>query len=216
MVSTEVVLIDDHPLFTRGLELLLSATGAGVRVVGRTDDAAMAVGLVLRCRPDAAIIDLAMPPPGGHEAIRAIKRAVPETRVLALSGLADPEEATRALRCGAEGFLPKTSEPEELVRPLLAMLGGCSVLPRDLLQLLLQESQRSGTDAVDELDDDERSLWRLVARGASTEDIARDLLVSERTAKRMIAALLRRIGAENRIHAAALAGRSGLLDEPAG
>jgi DNA-binding NarL/FixJ family response regulator len=173
----------------------------------------MAVALVHRCRPEVAIVDLAMPPPGGHDAIRAIKRAVPETRVLALSGVTDPAAALQALHDGADGFVPKTSQPEELIAPIMTVATGLSVLPPELLAGLLTRADRPGGALLTELDDDERLLWHCVARGESTDEIARRLLVSERTAKRLVASLLRRIGADNRTQAAALAGRSGLLDE---
>jgi DNA-binding NarL/FixJ family response regulator len=209
----DIVLIDDHPLFSRGLELLLSAADDRVRMVGATADAAMAVDLVRRQRPDVALLDLAMPPPGGHAAIRAVKRAHPAVRVLALSGLTDEQPRLEALRAGADGFLPKTSEPEDLLHPLLAMVQGYSVLPTELLRGLVRSADRPSGGVVDELDEDQRRLWLAVARGDSTEEIAAQWIVSQRTAKRMIAALLRRIGAGNRIEAAALAGRSGLLDD---
>lgn len=214
MTATQVaiVLIDDHPLFTRGLELLLATAADGVRVVGSTTQAAMAVDLVRRHRPDVAVLDVAMPPPGGLAAIRAVRRAHPHVRVLALSGLTSPDEQLAALRAGADGFLPKTSEPADLLHPLLTLTQGHGVLPTAVLRSLVDGSQRPGSDLLDELDDDQRRLWLAVAEGHSTDLIAERWVVSPRTAKRMVAALMRRIGARNRIEAAALAGRSGLLD----
>lgn len=210
----DIVLIDDHPLFSRGLQLLLAtATDDRIRLIASTADAAMAVDLVRRHRPAVAVFDLAMPPPGGHAAIRAVRRAHPDVRILALSGLSDDAARLQALRDGADGFLPKTSEPDELLHPLLTLTDGHSVLPTTLLRRLLEASHRPGSAILDRLDDDERRLWTAIARGASTDEIADQWIVSQRTAKRMVAALLRRIGARNRIHAAALAGRDGLLDD---
>jgi DNA-binding NarL/FixJ family response regulator len=209
MSTISVVLIDDHPLFSRGLELLLNASGA-VRVVGRAQDATAAVPLVDRAGPDLAVVDLTMPPPGGLEAVRRIKAQFPRVRVLVLSGTADPEEAVQALRVGAEGFLPKTAEPSELVPPLLAMAGGWSVLPVHLLRRLADGGASSNGLPTD-LDEGEKNLLRLLADGLGVDEIAARMFVSERTAKRMTAALLRRLGVENRSQAAALAGRSGLL-----
>jgi DNA-binding NarL/FixJ family response regulator len=208
MSTISVVLIDDHPLFSRGLELLLNASGA-VRVAGRAQDATAAVPLVDRAGPDIAVVDLTMPPPGGLEAVRRIKAQFPRVRVLVLSGTADPNEALQALRVGAEGFLPKTAEPSELVPPLLAMAGGWSVLPVELLRRLADGSGGNGLPT--DLDDGETTLLRLLADGLGVDEIAARMFVSERTAKRMTAALLRHLGVENRSQAAALAGRSGLL-----
>jgi two-component system, NarL family, nitrate/nitrite response regulator NarL len=208
----DVVVVDDHPLFTRGLSLLLPLVSAErVRVVGTTDDASAAAALVRRHHTDVALVDLHMPPPGGTRAIAAIRRADPLVRVVALSGLAEPDAAIEALRAGATAFLPKTADPEALVRPLLAVLDGWSVMPEVLLRELLTQAAPTGDEGIAErLTADERRLWRLIAQGVSTVDIATTLHVSERTTKRLVAHLLRRLGVATRVEAAALAGRTGL------
>jgi DNA-binding NarL/FixJ family response regulator len=179
--------------------------------VATTDDASAAAALVRRHHADVAVVDLHMPPPGGVRAIAAIRRADPVVRVVALSGLAEADAALEALRAGAAGFLPKSADPEHLVRPLLAVLDGWSVVPEALLRQLLDDAAPSGEQTVaDRLTSDERRLWRLVADGTSTVDIATTLHVSERTAKRLVASLLRSLGVATRVEAAALAGRVGL------
>jgi two-component system nitrate/nitrite response regulator NarL len=214
----DVVVIDDHPLFSRGLELLLPPESGGrVRVVGTTDDASAAATLVRRCHADVAIVDLHMPPPGGTRAIAAIRRAEPMVRVVALSGLAEADAALEALRAGAIGFLPKTASPEALVRPLLAVLDGWSVIPDALLRQLLDDAApAAGQDIAASLSADDRRLWRLVAAGTSTVDIATTLHVSERTVKRLVANLLRQLKVSTRTEAAGLAGRVGLGPERSG
>jgi DNA-binding NarL/FixJ family response regulator len=210
-----VVIVDDHALFSRGLELLLNTTaGSSIRVVGRTEDAGAALDLVRRLRPQLAIIDLAMPPPGGVEAIRQVKHDYPKVRVLALSGTDQIDFAISALRAGADGFMLKSSEPDLLIPPLLSLAMGVSVLPKPLLTSLLRSGDRPGKGALDDLSEDEQTLWLLIAKGLETNEIAERLFASDRTVKRMVASLLRKIGAANRLEAAALAGRSGLLDEP--
>ncbi|MEU8391808.1 response regulator transcription factor [Micromonospora sp. NPDC048842] len=202
--------MDDHPLFVRGLELLLPITTNGrAEVIASTGDAAAAAALVSNCRPDLALVDLHMPPPGGIRAVAAIRRTTPRVRVVAMSGSTDPGPAVEALRAGAEGFLPKTSEPEELLPPLLAILDGWAVLPADLLRAMLRSTRSASVD----LDGEERRLLRAIAAGRSTVDIAEELHVSERTVKRMTAALLRKLRVSNRAEAAAIAGHSGILGE---
>jgi DNA-binding NarL/FixJ family response regulator len=213
--AVDVVVIDDHPLFSRGLELLLPPESDGrVRVVGTTDDASAGAALVRRCHADVAVVDLHMPPPGGTRAIAAIRRADPLVRIVALSGLAEVDAALEALRAGAAGFLPKTASPEALVRPLLAVLDGWAVLPEALLRQLLRDAApAAGHDVAASLSADDRRLWRLVAAGTSTVDIATTLHVSERTVKRLVANLLRQLKVATRVEAAALAGRVGLGPE---
>ena len=211
-VPVEVIVVDDHPLFTRGLTLLLPEVSDGrVRVVGTTDDASAAAALVQRFRADVAVVDVQMPPPGGTRAIAAIRRVAPTVRVVAMSGLADADAAVEALRAGAVSFLPKTADPESLVGPLLSVLDGWSVLPEPLLRRLLDRAGSADGDGLaGQLTADERRLWRLIAAGAGTMDIATRLHVSERTAKRLVAHLLRRLHVSTRVEAAALAGRVGL------
>ncbi|MDG4839401.1 response regulator transcription factor [Micromonospora sp. WMMD967] len=205
-----IVVVDDHPLFVRGLELLLPITTDGrAEVVASTGDAAAAAALVSRCQPDLALVDLHMPPPGGIRAVAAIRRTTPRIRVVAMSGSTDPAPAMEALRAGAEGFLPKTSEPEALLPPLRAVLDGWAVLPGALLHAMLRPAHATPVD----LDGEERRLLRAIASGRNTVDIADELHVSERTVKRMTAALLRKLRVSNRAEAAAIAGHTGLLGE---
>ncbi|MEU7949091.1 response regulator transcription factor [Micromonospora taraxaci] len=205
-----IVVVDDHPLFVRGLELLLPITTDGrAEVVASTGDAAAAAALVSRCQPDLALVDLHMPPPGGIRAVAAIRRTTPRIRVVAMSGSTDPAPALEALRAGAEGFLPKTSEPEALLPPLRAVLDGWAVLPAALLHAMLRPTHATPVD----LDGEERRLLRAIASGRTTVDIADELHVSERTVKRMTAALLRKLRVSNRAEAAAIAGHTGLLGE---
>ncbi|MEW6477399.1 MAG: response regulator transcription factor [Actinomycetota bacterium] len=208
-----VVIVDDHGLFSRGLELLLSAASEGrIRVAGRTESAEEALGLVRRNRPQVALVDLAMPPPGGIGAIREIAHHYPDVRILALSGTDDRELALEALAAGAHGFIPKSSDPDVLVPPLLSLGAGLSVLPTSLLEALVQLRATRRPAVLARLDDEEIALWRLVARGLESLEIAERTYVSERTAKRMVASLLRKLEVSNRVEAALLAGRVGLLD----
>jgi DNA-binding NarL/FixJ family response regulator len=208
-----VVIVDDHGLFSRGLELLLSAASEGrIKVAGRTESAEEALALVRRNRPQVALVDLAMPPPGGVGAIREIAHHYPQVRILALSGTDDRELALEALAAGAHGFIPKSSDPDVLVPPLLSLGAGLSVLPTSLLEALVELRATRRPAVVAKLDDEEIALWRLVARGLESLEIAERTYVSERTAKRMVASLLRKLEVANRVEAALLAGRVGLLD----
>lgn len=210
-----VVIVDDHALFSQGLSLLLgSRAGDKFTVAGVTTVAEEAVALVGKHRADIAIIDLALPPLGGVEVIRRIKRAFPATKVLALSGTDDLGLAEDALHAGADGFLGKSADPDVLVAPLLALTAGVRVLRAELLDALLASSRTPSGGLKDRLGSRELTLWTLLARGLETREIARSMLVSERTAKRMIASLLHKLDAGNRIEAAALAGKYGLLDSP--
>jgi two-component system, NarL family, nitrate/nitrite response regulator NarL len=208
-----VVVVDDHQLFVSGLELLLPEVSNGrATVVGATGDAAYAAGVARHAVPDVVLVDLHMPPPGGIRAISSVRRAAPRARVLAMSGDDDPAVAIEALRAGATGFLPKSSDPADLFQPLLAALDGWAVMPDDLLAVLVEQGQAAAAHpGVETLGGHDRELLRLIAGGASTVEIAAKTHVSERTVKRQTAALLRRLRVASRAEAAALAGRAGLL-----
>jgi DNA-binding NarL/FixJ family response regulator len=206
-----IAIVDDHPLFVRGLELLLpEVSGGRATVVASTGDAAGAASLVRRTVPDLVLVDLHMPDPGGVRAVAAIRRATPQVRIVAMSGDDDPRPALEALRAGAEGFLPKSSEAADMLQPLLAVLGGWAVLPSRLLATLLAPS-RAARPAPADLDQAERYLLQLIAAGATTTEIALELHVSERTVKRLTATLLRKMRVSSRTEAAALAGSAGIL-----
>ncbi|GAA4604862.1 DNA-binding NarL/FixJ family response regulator [Actinoplanes octamycinicus] len=207
-----VVVIDDHHLFVRGLELLLPEVSDGrAAVVASTGDAAYAASVARHAVPDLVLVDLHMPAPGGVRAIGAVRRAAPRARVLAMSGDDDPAIAIEALRGGATGFLPKSSDPADLLQPLLAAVDGWAVLPDQLLAVLTEQTRRTAAHPAATLSEPDRELLRLIAGGSSTVEMAATLHVSERTVKRLTAGLLRKLHVASRAEAAAVAGQAGLL-----
>ncbi len=209
-----IVIVDDHELFSHGLALLLTHKwGDLFEVAGQTTHVEEAAALVASTDADIAVIDLAMPPLGGVAAIRHVKRLHPATRILAVSGSDDVSLAEQALRAGADGFLPKTAQPDALVAPLRTISAGLRVVDGAVLDALLSSTRKPSAELMDRLGAQDLKLWVLLSTGMETIDIAKRMLVSERTAKRMVASLLNKVGAGNRISAAGLAGKLGLLDD---
>jgi DNA-binding NarL/FixJ family response regulator len=208
-----VFIVDDHALFAQGLALLLSTeAGRYVEVAGHTTHPEEAVSLVCGGEVDVALVDLAMPRLAGIDVIRSLKKRCPGTKVIALTGVDDLEAGQRVLHAGADGYLTKSSDPEVLLAPLFAVANGFCVLRHEMVDALLAAARTPPEELMADVSDQELRLWVLLARGLETGGIARRMLVSERTAKRMIAVLLRKIGAANRTEAAGLAGRYGILD----
>lgn len=223
MDTVKVVVIAGSDVSARQLDAGLDGGANGsVAVAGSADDSRSAVDLVRRLRPDVAVVDLAGPgepakSPAGLATIREVARVAPLTRILALSDSADAEPAVEALRAGAHGVLVRPAHGADLVAPVLAVACGHSVLHRPLLRALVgsatpREAHRDA-EFLGNLNPQYMDLWRMVADGLETIQIAERLYVSERTAKRMVASLLRRLKVANRIQAAALAGQVGLLDD---
>jgi DNA-binding NarL/FixJ family response regulator len=195
-------------------------SNGAVIVEGSAFDTRSAVELVRRVRPNVTIIDLGdpdEPSKSGLATIREVARNAPLTRILALSGSADAEPAVEALTAGAHGVLVQPANAADLVAPVLAVAFGHSVLHRPLLGALVgSTAPREGdrdAELLEALNPQYMELWRMVADGLETIQIAERLYVSERTAKRLVASLLRRLKVANRIQAAALAGQTGLLDD---
>ena len=192
------------------------ASGGVLRVAGRAGDRRAGADLVRRRRPDVAVVDLAGLPAAPSEAadtIRELHAASPSTRLLAVAGHADADLAVATLNAGALGFVVRPADLRDLVAPVMTVASGHTVVPRDLLSGLVGSSLPRDTGLLDALTPEYADLWRMVADGLETTQIAERLYVSERTAKRMVAFLLRRLGVANRIQAAALAGQAGLLDD---
>ena len=197
-------------------------SNGAVIVEGSAFDARSAVELVRRVRPNVTVVDVAdldEPSKSGLATIREVARITPVTRILALSDSADAEPAVEALTAGAHGWLVRPADAADLVAPVLAVAFGHSVLHRPLLGALVGSAtpREAGRDAelLEALNPQYMELWRMVADGLETIQIAERLYVSERTAKRLVASLLRRLKVANRIQAAALAGQTGLLDDVA-
>lgn len=209
-----LVIADGQPLFARSLEMVLGPTSDGrIEVVGTASTVSEALFVLGETDPDLVLIDLDLPPPGGVDLIRLSRERFPAIRVLTLSKAEDFDLAADALAAGAEAYLSKAARPEQLLAPLLAVLQGWQVLSAPMVDHLLARARRPGSALIAELSDDERQLWHLVAEGLEIAAIAEHLYVSERTAKRMVAELRDHLGVRTRIEMAALAGRSGLLDD---
>lgn len=202
-----IVVVSGHASLVRGLQQSLpEATGGRAAVTG-TDDGSTVTSPVV---PDLILVDLQ--PPAGVAAISAARAAAPQTRILAIAGGDDPATAIEALWAGASGVLPRGDDAVPLV---LAALDGWAVVPVPLLTSLVERAgpppSAAGDQATAQLDDHDRRLLRLIATGSSTSDIAGLLHVSDRTVKRLTAALLRKLHVSSRTEAAALAGSAGLV-----
>lgn len=202
-----IVVVSGHAPLVRDLEQSLPAATGGRAVIAGTDDGSDVAKLVRDSVPDVILVDLR--PPAGVAVIAAARAAAPQTRILALTGDDAPGSALEALRAGASGVLPRG---DDAVPALLTALEGWAVVPLPLLTALVERAGQHGAHpAAAQLDDNDRRLLRLIASGSSTSDIAGLLHVSDRTVKRLTAALLRKLHVSSRTEAAAVAGSAGLV-----
>jgi DNA-binding NarL/FixJ family response regulator len=203
-----VLVVDDHPVVRQGLVAVLGDQPDFV-VAGSAGSAEEALALVAREHPDVVLLDLELPGLDGVEAIPRLLEASPEVRVLVFTAYDTDERVVGAIRAGAGGYLLKGASVEEIARAIRTVRGGGSYLePRVATALLAQVRTPRRETALTER---ERAVLRLVADGLPTKQIARSLGISERTVKFHITSIFRKLGAENRAQAVALAAERDLL-----
>ncbi len=204
-----VVVVDDHVIVRSGLEQLLGTTD-DIELVGTAADGEAALAVVAEQRPDVVLMDLSMPGVDGVEATRRLAAEHPSSRVLVLTSFSDRSRILDALSAGADGYLLKHTEPDQIVAAIRAVYDGGSPLDPKAARALL-ESRRVRDPALD-LTDREVEVLRLVHSGLSNKQIARKLGISERTVKAHLTRVFQRLGVADRTQAALWASRN-LVEE---
>lgn len=211
--STRVVIADDHPMFLFGLRAALAASSE-VELVGEASDGAQLVALVEHTLPDVVVTDLAMPGLGGTAAAQQILARFPSIGVLVLTMHEDTDTLYTALRTGARGYLVKGADREEIVRAILAVAAGDVVYSAGVARRIIDSVTRAHDDrpshAFPELTAREREILELVATGLGNHEIARRLVLSEKTVRNNVAIILTKIQVPDRSAAVAKARDAGL------
>jgi DNA-binding NarL/FixJ family response regulator len=184
-MSFRIFLADDHAIVREGLRYLLEAQGDMV-VVGEAGNGREALQGVLQLRPDAVIMDVAMPELNGIEATQQIRQALPSTQVVILSVHANSEHVFRALRAGANGYLLKESAGQDVVEAVRDVCSGHRFLSHQIGEVVLQQyfdehSDDSIVSPLDCLTSREREILQLVVEGKSSAEIAGMLCLSPKT-----------------------------------
>jgi DNA-binding NarL/FixJ family response regulator len=194
-----LAVVDDHVIVRNGLEQLLATTD-DIELVGMAANGLEAIDLVAKLKPDVVLMDLSMPEMDGIEATKRIVAEYPDVRVLVLTSFSDQSRIMEALRAGAEGYLLKHSEPDEIANAVRAVYEGGSPLDPKAARVLL-DSRRTSADS-DTLTDREREVLLLVRGGLANKQIARKLGISERTVKAHLTNVFQRLGVTDRTQAA--------------
>jgi DNA-binding NarL/FixJ family response regulator len=208
-----VVLADDHPMFRYGLRAAL-ANCEQLDVVGEAGNGEELIELVARTQPDVVLTDLAMPSLDGAEATRRIVQLFPGIGVLVLTMHEDDETVFGALRAGARGYLVKGADREEIVRAVLAVAAGDAVyggaVAGRIVEFFTQSQQRFAAQTFPELTVRERQVLDIVATGLGNHEIARRLVLSEKTVRNNVATILTKLQVHDRAAAVARARDAGL------
>jgi DNA-binding NarL/FixJ family response regulator len=202
-VSPTVFLVDDHALFRAGVKTELHEK---LRIVGEADEAEAAIELISERRPDVVLLDVHLPGGGGVAVLRGVREAgVEGVRFLALSVSDAPEDVIAVIRAGARGYVTKTISGPELVEAVSRVAAGDAVFSPRLAGFVLdafaEMSSSAGPGGVtvsfdpelDQLTAREREVLRLIARGYSYKELARELSISVKTVESHVSAVLRKL-----------------------
>ncbi|WP_283138463.1 response regulator [Rhizohabitans arisaemae] len=214
-----VLIVDDHALIRRSLELLLAAED-DIQVVGEAGDGFEAVERAGDLLPDVVLMDIRMPRRSGIEACRSIKSAVPSARIVMLTISDEEEDLFEAIKAGATGYLLKDVALDEVPDAVRAVHGGQSLINPAMAAKLIhefkamakKEDERPPQVPVPRLTDREMEVLRLVAKGMNNRDIARELFISENTVKNHVRNILEKLQLHSRMEAVVYAVRERLLE----
>ncbi len=199
-----LILIDDHVVVRKGLRLLLEEQPE-ISVVGEGGDGAEAIRLASELLPDVALLDLLMPKVDGITAVREIKRLTPATQIIVLTSSYEEEHIFGAIKAGALSYLLKDTHPKDLIAAVLAAAHGESKLHPLIAARLLREVQKRDRSPLAELTPRELDVLGQIARGRSNQEIAAELVVSERTVKTHVSNILSKLNLADRTQAAIFA-----------
>ena len=220
--TIRLLLVDDHTLFRRGLKALLSQDDR-FEVCGEAGDAGEALRCLQHQQPDVILLDNHLPGVRGVDAIPALKEAAPATRILMLTVSENENDLSAALQAGADGYLLKTVESEQLADTILKVMDGESVISPEMMTKLVAVFRTRpaspttpaasaplsppppAATASELLSPREREILRLIARGDSNKHIARALDIAETTVKIHVQHILRKLGLSSRVQAAVYA-----------
>jgi DNA-binding NarL/FixJ family response regulator len=194
-----IFLVDDHAMFRAGVRAEL---GDAVEVVGEADEATAAVEMINERLPDVVLLDVHLPGGGGQAVLAGVMPRHPEVQFLALSVSDAPEDVIAVIRAGARGYVTKTISGPDLLGAVERVAAGDAVFSPRLAGFVLDAfagegggtPPASGIDAeLDQLSPREREVLRLIARGYTYKEVARDLVISVKTVESHVSSVLRKL-----------------------
>ncbi|HEX9029766.1 MAG TPA: response regulator transcription factor [Anaerolineales bacterium] len=213
-MTIKVLIADDHKLFRQGLIGLMETREDLVEVVGEAATGREAIQLVERLQPDVVLMDIYMPDGDGLQALRQVRELFPAVQVVMLTSSESDEHLYQAVRYGAAGYLLKNLDAEQLFDLIAGVVQGEAAMTREMASRLLKGVARRSTDperGEETLTERELAVLRMVAVGASNQEIADQLTISINTAKSHIRSILDKLQLDNRTQAANYAIQRGLI-----
>lgn len=213
MSSIRVLIVDDHPMVRHGLKSLLSVYG-DIEIVGEAADGAAALESAERLAPDVILLDIQLPGPNGVELVNQLLQKAPQAKTVMLTAFDNDEYLLGALSAGAYAYLLKNSSNETVVETIRAVHSGKHLLSPSLIDPVLRQFEalaKAHVRVESRLTEDEIKTMRLIANGATNEEIAKEMYWGERTAQRKVEEIIAKLGARNRAQAVAEAIKRGFI-----
>ncbi|MEG8281365.1 response regulator transcription factor [Streptomyces sp. AHA2] len=208
--AIRVLLVDDHQVVRRGLRTFLEVQD-DIEVVGEAADGAEGVERAEELRPDVILMDVKMPGMDGVDALRRLRELDHPARVLVVTSFTEQRTVVPALRAGAAGYVYKDVDPDALAGAIRSVHAGHILLQPEVAGALLsQEEANSGPGRGGSLTEREREVLGLIADGRSNREIARALVLSEKTVKTHVSNILMKLDLADRTQAALWAVRHGV------
>jgi DNA-binding NarL/FixJ family response regulator len=216
--AVRVLIVDDHALFRRGLQMVLEGE-SDIDVVGEAGDGHEAIVQAERTTPDVVLMDVRMPKRSGIEATRAIKDVLPSVKILMLTISDEEADLYEAIKAGASGYLLKEISIDEVANAVRSVQAGQSLISPSMASKLLTEfaamvKRRDERNQVPgpRLTERELEVLKLVAKGMNNRDIGAELFISENTVKNHVRNILEKLHLHSRMEAVVYAVREKLLD----
>jgi DNA-binding NarL/FixJ family response regulator len=208
-----VLIVDDHPLFRKGMRTLLGTT-TGIEVIGEASSGMEAVTLAEELQPDLILMDLHMPGMGGIEACRIILDHTPHIRILVVSLLEDDDSVFAALRAGARGYVLKDTAEQDMVRAIEAVGRGEAIfspaIATRVIDYFSEPRHEAPEDLFPELSNREREILGLLSEGATNQEIANTLAITLKTVRNHVSNIFSKMQVKDRVQAALRAREAGL------
>jgi DNA-binding NarL/FixJ family response regulator len=214
-----VIIVDDEPLIRSGIRAILGAD-PNIEVLAEAGDGREAVDVVAGLRPEVVLLDIRMPRLDGLAAIPEILNVRPEANVVMLTTFGEDAYIAESLEQGAVGFLLKASDPRELQDAVHAAASGAAYLSPRVAHRVIDrfrsgpQPDAAAQEAIGSLSAREREVLALLGAGRANSEVAQQLYLTEGTVKGYVSSILTKLGAENRVQAAILAHRAGLVPAP--
>jgi two-component system nitrate/nitrite response regulator NarL len=216
MQPTKVLIVDDHALLRQGVRNTIEPQ-EDFEVVGEAEDGAEALAKAREMKPDLILMDISMPHGSGLEAVSAIKKELPDVKIIMLTVHDKEENLLEAIKRGAEGFLSKNVRAKALLDSLRGAMRGEAAITRHMAGKILKEFARlaeiEDKKTPGQLTPREKEVLQKLSEGLSNKEIGLSLCISENTVKVHVKNILRKLHLQNRTEAAAYARRWGSYEE---